>query len=217
MLPRTAWSREESTLSFSKRFVGARLLGRNHEPVLALPHGPYPRVVERNSFRFFPADRISRSNGTNGTEKRNEFRSTKKKIRRRSPVGAQPWANLGGCALRKWPPATRPVLAHQLASAYVFLLRNSWSWLALCWKACRSESWQIFQRFQIGEAGVFAIGRPRESQRNGLRSGLEIILMKRASWSRRHPPGNPPRRSIARATSASHASLRVVWGLVSSP
>ena len=31
-------------------------------------------VVERNSFRFFPANRFARSNGTNGTEKRNEFR-----------------------------------------------------------------------------------------------------------------------------------------------
>ena len=27
-------------------------------------------VVERNSFRFFPADRLARSNGTNGTKKR---------------------------------------------------------------------------------------------------------------------------------------------------
>src|SRR5208283_4485790 len=34
-------------------------------------------AVEWNSFRFFPADRFARSNGTNGTEKRNEFRSTK--------------------------------------------------------------------------------------------------------------------------------------------
>src|SRR5271157_2147712 len=42
--------------------------------------------VQRNSFRFFPADRFARSNGTNETEKRNEFRSTKKQPRRRSPV-----------------------------------------------------------------------------------------------------------------------------------
>ncbi len=49
--------------------VGARQLVRNHEPVLALPRTHGLGVVERNSFRFFPAVRLARSNGTNGTEK----------------------------------------------------------------------------------------------------------------------------------------------------
>src|SRR5208337_2229689 len=49
--------------------VGARQLLRNHEPVLALPRTHGLGVVERNSFRFFPAVRFARSNGTNGTEK----------------------------------------------------------------------------------------------------------------------------------------------------
>jgi len=36
-------------------------------------------VVERNSFRFFPADRFARSNeSTDRKKERNEFRSTKK-------------------------------------------------------------------------------------------------------------------------------------------
>jgi hypothetical protein len=42
---------------------------RNHEPVLALARTRSLGVVERNSFRLFPADRLARSNGTNGTEK----------------------------------------------------------------------------------------------------------------------------------------------------
>ena len=50
-------------------FVGACQLVRNHEPVLALPRTRSLGVVERNSFRFFPAVRLARSNGTNGTEK----------------------------------------------------------------------------------------------------------------------------------------------------
>ncbi len=79
-------------MPIQKKKVGARQLVRNHEPVLALPQDRTRSlgVVERNSFRFFPADRFARSNGTNETEKRNEFRSTKKQPRRPSPVRAQP-------------------------------------------------------------------------------------------------------------------------------
>ena len=53
-----------------ERLGGARQLVRNHEPVLALPQDPWPGRRRRNSFRFFPAGRFARSNGTNGTEKR---------------------------------------------------------------------------------------------------------------------------------------------------
>jgi len=52
-----------------EKIVGARRLVRNHGPVLALPQDRSLGVVERNSFRFFPADRLARSNGTNGTAK----------------------------------------------------------------------------------------------------------------------------------------------------
>jgi hypothetical protein len=95
-------------------------LVRNHEPVLALPTARILRVVERNSFRFFPADRIARSNEN---EKRNEFRSTKKKLRRRNYGGARQLVRNHG---QTWAGAPSengrlpPVLTHQLASAYKF-------------------------------------------------------------------------------------------------
>ena len=73
-------------------------------------------VVERNSFRFFRADRFARPNGTNGTEKRNEFRSTKK-----SPQSAcqlrTPMSELGRFAPSENVRLT-PLLTHQLASTY---------------------------------------------------------------------------------------------------
>ena len=56
---------------YKRNFVGARQLVGDPEPVLALPQDRTRSlgVVERNSFRFFPADRLACSNGTNGTEK----------------------------------------------------------------------------------------------------------------------------------------------------
>ena len=47
--------------------------------------------------------------------------------------------------------------------------------------------------------------------------GTGIVCVKRASDSFRHPPGNPPRRSMARAMSASQASRRVTRGLAVRP
>src|SRR5271166_3232547 len=65
------WLPIRERIMASEKIVGARQLVRNHEPVLALPQDRTRSlgVVERNSFRFFPADRLARSNGTNGTEK----------------------------------------------------------------------------------------------------------------------------------------------------
>src|SRR5271166_5139156 len=82
---------------------------------------PFPRirslgVVERNSFRFFPADQLARSNGTNGTEK-NGMNS----VLRRSHLGGARQLVCNHEQTGAVAPSENgrlpPVLAHQLAGA----------------------------------------------------------------------------------------------------
>src|SRR5271166_2014988 len=92
---RFSWQAKGATFSWCRKAGGPSAPGLGGWCATMSQLWPFPRTrgpgaVERNSFRFFPADRFACSNGTNATEKRNEFRSTKKSPRRRSRVGAQP-------------------------------------------------------------------------------------------------------------------------------
>ena len=74
---------------------------------------PFPRtrslgVVERNSFRFFPADRLARSNGTNGTEKTESIPFYEEVTSEALASWCATMSKLGQFTLRKWTPATRP-------------------------------------------------------------------------------------------------------------